>query len=880
MRSNALDPDGPRFEGEPIESFLIEGPSRAALIGPPGAGKTYALRQAVASLAEELHNACLAEPFSAEDVVVPIYVDLKLYDGDLYRQMESALPPRLPLSTLAPSFKLRLFLDSFNELPRKHWERGTYESDFAGALERVSPSSVMIASRSTDGLAKLSFPAWCLDQIDEAFVSEELGRLGISIQGRFRDDTLRLLQKPFYFNLVANRGVAVPKEPHPRDLFNAVFYDLSARFRARFATAFDLTPVLSLAAYDAIDRGEEARPLSDILDLLATSLQGAAVTPVNASEVANWLVSSDILVPSPSSRVSFFHQSATEYLAAGELARRFQTDRGVVGRKLRLTRWDQAIFLTLSLLSESDAQFFINAVIAADLALALRASRYMEHGRDEVVTRLLSELIARAGDVSSLEEGLEEELENTLENDVEVSPAHVPQLRAIMKGGDMLGAAAVSQLVRLEGAGVKQELFEELYERREDYNYCANGIAEAIKPHLEPTDLARLFELTERLGPEMTPSADEDMASGFISGCAALLSYFELDAVKTTFLRGWGTSPLPEARARILCEMLWDCHSTAALDLAAELLLAGIDRAATSIHFIASPFRAPAEGLSWASFHRGHVDRLLDLIGDRDDRSWGVHALVRLCDARADLADSVVAHARSARGAHRAALQYCVSRGDLTRAFEALSDLAEMSPEQRRAEPLHLLNELELDWSGHESLLIRLLKLRDIEVARPLLERLYRERGPLELDLGPIDWWIDWLVERASSDVEGEIFLNRLSVLLARHLSADARRTLVTSFETAEPNVKRALAHSVLLEMSDLTSDDFGEGAFAFLIDDLRTGTIHSFEGHLLGRIATDAFVVQRLLPLVTSEPCQFQNNLRAVIRDAGQRHGRRYLSG
>jgi hypothetical protein len=203
-----------------------------------------------------------------------------------------------------------------------------------------------------------------------------------------------------------------------------------------------------------------------------------------------------------------------------------------------------------------------------------------------------------------------------------------------------------------------------------------------------------------------------------------------------------------------------------------------------------------------------------------------------------------------------------------------------MSTEQLRAEPLHLLNELELDWSGHEGLLIRLLKLRDVEVARPLLERLYRERDPLELDLGPIDWWIDWLVEKAPLDLESGMFLDRLSAFLARHLSADARRMLVTTFDTAEPNVKRALAHSVLFEMSDLTLDDLGEGALAFLIDDLRTATIHSFEGHLLGRIATDAFVVQRLLPLVTLEPCQFQNNLRAVIRDAGQRHGRRYLAG
>jgi hypothetical protein len=80
--------------------------------------------------------------------------------------------------------------------------------------------------------------------------------------------------------------------------------------------------------------------------------------------------------------------------------------------------------------------------------------------------------------------------------------------------------------------------------------------------------------------------------------------------------------------------------------------------------------------------------------------------------------------------------------------------------------------------------------------------------------------------------------------------------------------------------MSDLTSDDLSEGALSFLIDDLRAEWFHPFIEHLLGRIATDSFVVQRLLPLVSSEPGPFQENLRAVIRDAGRRHGRRYLPG
>lgn len=871
-------PGSHRYEGKLIKSFLIDGPRRAALIGPPGAGKTYALRQAVASLAETLHDICLAEMFNAKDVVVPIYVDLKLYNGNLYNQMESTLPPKLPLSGLARSFKLKLFVDSFNELPREHWESGVYEADFLDAITKLNPASVTIGSRSIDGFANLAFPAYGLDEIDEEFVSETLGRLGIDLEGRFRNDAVRLLQKPFYFNLVTSRGVVLSKEPHPRDLFRAVFDDLSARFRARFGTTFDLTSALSLAAYEAIDRGEEAQALADILDILATALQKSVGQHVNASDVANWLVSSDILVPSPNSRVSFFHQSATEYLAACELARRFVADRRVVGRKLRLTRWDQAIFLALSLLSASDANPFIEAVIESDFLLALNASKYMEHGRDEVVTRLLSELLARVPSFDSYDY----DIEHALEFEVEVSDVHRPQLRAIMKGGDSLAAAAVMQLVRLEGAAVKPLLLEELYEKRGDYNYCCNGIARALKPHVDPADLTKLFELTERLSAEMTPDADEDEAVGFVAGCAVLLSCFDLDVVRASFLQKPGPAPIPEARARVLCDMLQDYHSTAALNMAGELLLAGVDRAALSLYFI-SRFKQQTNELSWTSFHRIHVDRLLALALSANDRTWATRALRELCEARADLAEYVNAYARTSQGLHKVALQYCSSQTDQSVVFESLAKLAKLSSEQRRTEPLHLLRYIELVWTDHEGLLVELLKLRDTNVAMPLIESLYvsyKGEGLRGIELGPIDWWIDWLAEKDPSKLEDYFFLDRISDFISMCLSVDVKRSFIASFNHAEPRVKSVLASSVLLKMADLTSDDLSEGSLAFLIGELKETRVQHSEDRLLAKIATEKFVVERLLPLLDPEPGHLQDNLRNVIRQAGQRHGRRYLGG
>lgn len=376
------------FDRCPVERFLDDGPSRAILIGPPGAGKSYSLQRAAARSAEKLHESCLAETFDEKDVVVPLLADLKLYRGDLHDLVNRTLPNGLAVADLSRRCKVKIFLDSFNEMPREHWESGSYEADFAKFIADSAETSLIIGSRTSDGLSKVRFPLYRLDQIDEGFVTAQLERLRIAVGGRFQREVRWLLQKPFYFQLVASRTVSLPEEPHPRDFYQTFFSGLTSSFQERFSQPFDLERALSLAAYEAIDRGEEAQPLANVLEFLQTQLEGAALGEIRAPDVANWLVSKTVIIPYRGARVAFFHQSATEYLAACELARRYQRNPQMLKEKLSLTRWDQALFLTLSLLPPSDSAAFLQTVVEADFALALNATKYLEFNRDEVVSKL------------------------------------------------------------------------------------------------------------------------------------------------------------------------------------------------------------------------------------------------------------------------------------------------------------------------------------------------------------------------------------------------------------------------------------------------------------------------------------------------------------
>ena len=856
-----------RFDHSPVEKFLDDGPERAVLIGLPGAGKTYAIHRSAARLADKLHESCLSDPFDGKSLVVPILADLKLYRGDLAKLVSQSLPRSVPLDELTQCFKVKVFLDSFNEMPREYWKNGSYESDFAKFTTKIGNSSLIISSRTSDGLDKLGFPVYSLDQIDETDVVAELRRLDIEIKGPFYREVLSLLQRPFYFRQVTCDAIRLPREAHPRDFYRVFFENLREAFETRFSVQLDIERVLSRAAYDALNRGEEAFPLSEFLRILRTSVETLGIVDVDAREIANWLVSFSVLIPYTGGRVAFVHQSVTEYLAASELARRYQSSPHILKEKLSITRWDQALYLTLSLLPAALAEVFLDDIIKADFTLALRAVKYLEVGCEKVVSRLLSEIPERIQALGSSDLGIE----SAVQFGLPLTDAHEVYLRTLIGLGDMIGAAGVCRLVELKGEGVKDELLQMLVDRCSDYNFCCNGIALALKPFATDEDAKKVAAWADSI----QAAPDYNDMEGFIHGAAEFLSGLDPSVIRQEFLPADGSEEVSEIRAQLLCSILQNQHSTVALDLAGELLCRGIIEAATSIYFIGN-FAQPDIELSWDSFTPVHVRHLTSGLGAED--SWALDALKCLCAARSDLAEAVKQEASKKAGIEKAALIHCVSPADFAPVFQALGELVEMSDEQRQGQPLQMLDRL-CDWTGQEELFVQLLRLRDVEVATAILVSVPPLLPGLgNLNIGSIYWWLEWMMEVDSSG-NNIWFLDKLGGLFGRHLNREVQHEFVFEFNKSRSKFRRLLLRFVLPHLTDITTEMFSEDAISFLLADLSyEGSESSFRGNLLGRIATEEFVTERLLPLLGDTKQPFLGNLHTVLRQAGSRHGRRYF--
>ena len=260
--------------------------------------------------------------------------------------------------------------------------------------------------------------------------------------------------------------------------------------------------------------------------------------------------------------------------------------------------------------------------------------------------------------------------------------------------------------------------------------------------------------------------------------------------------------------------------------------------------------------------------------------SWALPALERLCAARPDLAEIVKRDARGMSGIGKAALMHCISPEDHNPVFRALEALVGMSDDERKSEPMQLLGDIECDWSGREGLFVDLLRLRDVRLARAM----FRDAAPPmlpglgNLDIGPIDWWLDWMMEEWAGDGDGW-FLLQLGGLFGNHLSADVQEEFVSEFNKPSSKFREVLLHFVVSRLPDLSTDAFSEDAISLLLGDLdRESGAPGFEWHVLGRTATEEFVTERLLPSLAGAKEPRLGRLQAVLRQAGSRHNRRYF--
>jgi hypothetical protein len=866
-----------RFYEAAIEELLDKGSDKFILIGLPGGGKSYSLKASVARLSKILSKACIDDSIKINKTIVPVYVDLKLYEGNLVELIEQNIPVGMNLSLLCLNFKVKLYLDAFNEIPKEYIESKNWNFDFSALLEKYN-LSLVISSRTIDGLEELEFPAFNLDSIDKEFIRTSLSQNQLELKGIFKNEIIALLQKPFFYKLIFENKFEIESETSPQRIYLSLISLVNKRLNDRFDVNINLQDPLSRAAMEALDNGEEAFKIEMLTKYIDLELKKSSEASITSSDIINWLVSQDFLMPIINERISFFHQSVTEYLAAIRLSALFVDNNNVLKKKLSFRRWDQALFLCLSLLKKEDAEKFLETVIDIDFELALSAIKYLEEDPREIVGHLLKEIDA----ATSKDFEWQSQVGHRLRRSVPITESHITILKQLINKGDILGGSAVGCLLDLQGAVFKNEVLNLLVDYCDDYNFCSE-IGRSIKKYVTEDDIPTLFALCQNVQ-EKFDTGKIKKFHGFDSALGKVMEGFNPRIVFATFYNKKAKPKEQKVQLEVLCDYLKDCRNNEGLKICTELLSLDIDKVVVEIYFILR-FSKEDSNIDYLIFESKHIEYLIAIAKRKKSKSsgWALGSLHKIFSEREDLKPYAEKNINKSSGVLKAALCYSISTlKENIKVFKALEDLLTMDSKSLQKENFELLSRMDhLNWIGQEKLFVKLLNLKNVKLAYHLCDKLalyHENENNMIFDIGSINWWLEWFTEFLESKNEEWMFIARVPTVITTYISKDKRQEFISEFNDPYSKNRKILNQIILRKMSGLKLDDFTSESLSYLFEELKTKKTGQFGGSILVDIATEKFVTERMLPLLKNTKGVERKNLEIIIESIGRQHKRRYL--
>jgi len=422
----------------------------------------------------------------------------------------------------------------------------------------------------------------------------------------------------------------------------------------------------------------------------------------------------------------------------------------------------------------------------------------------------------------------------------------------------------------------KEWILDLLVDIRHGFNFLTS-IARVIKKKVDLRHALALVERVSRLHVQDDVAAslmrgdDVHEYLGVISAAGDVLRSVPSEALIRSFQQN--PSVLGEL---IVCEGLDHSRTPETLEFVQKCIIKGHDHAIIRLYFQLC-FGIPAEPELPMPLPEV-LETLLSAIREGRKARWALGSIQIFASAIPELRSRVATLMREEEGVMSALFAYAAGDDDVF--FEILERVNRSSAAwATQAGAIEALGNVEVSWNGHGALLVELLRNKDIGLASSLFSSVRRHAGIGEdwgvaCTLNDLAWWIEWL-EQVKSDYA---FSSRLGEFLASGTDQATRTSIVARFNSIRSE-RRILDFYVLSSMAGLSLDSFEPDAVEWLVGQLNVRPYNSWHSPLIGKIASENFVQERLLPLLLEDPPEpLRGNLLLSLREAGWFHRRRYI--
>ena len=848
------------MDGRPVRAFLKSYPCNALLLGNPGAGKSHSLKLYSATCAGQLQWQIEANSTVS---IVPIYVDLKRYDGNFGTLVVQALSPS-SLDSVVKLGQVHFLVDSFNEAPRRYLESGILAADLQSWLTRYPNCRWTISSRTAEGLQFFDAEQFMLEVINRKFVEDRLLERQIDLGDRFGQDLLSLFQRPFFFSaLLKNRLRIQPGGMHPSQAIETMISSFEFEIWSEFQIHPDLLTSMGPLAAAAIDSGEEIMAQENVVTAIREGLKGRHQNQT-ADRIVERLLERGLFLAHGHQRIAFYHQSITELIAARHIAEGLKHSPIVVDRLLNSTRWDQSLHLVTYYLDEAQTTTFMKRLMDRDIGLAIRCVHFAEYGRSILVARILEYLLKIPTSDWIWDYPLLAKLKS-----MEVDATHAEKLRELLRFPHSAGGTAAGLLHRAIGDDALEPILDEVFSRPTEYG-LGQDAGNSLATHCTQQLMTEIFA---RLKSCQFPPGSKISESGVVQFFKGVTANVEPESLIDEFFSKHSDSMLAVSA---MCNWARANDSPVAIAFLVKMLARGHGEAIFPLHLRAT--WRQSEIIKFLHKDFSACSKTLELyLTDPEIGRWDVLLIEGILERSVLISDWLQKLIGRSTGTIRVALLSVVPerKDELWEQLELLLS----DPERKFAEWEYALLEVaakQVKWSDHVSTLMDAIDRRDSELTGALTKELDLT------DIPPVSWqWVKdqlpWFQQAAE---EGLFVTGYFATFAVFSLTDDGVQQMLAEFHRPESPYREILAGFFLYLVVTKVPQDFTDESVKFLIDQMyRQQLRFSMSMKLLAAILTEEMVERYLLPRLNETDEQFSKNLRTVLRMVGERHRRRYIS-